>query len=105
MLDNDQSVRIDLAQQNIVAQATLQDHIIGGNAGDGGQTLHWHPFPKPYLFAGGNEVRVVLQRLTGYPTLDAEGEFPVLPTARVTLVTSVHRRDYRTQPPRRIDAG
>lgn len=102
LLDNDQTIRIDLAQENITAQATLQDLVVGGSSGDGGQVVHWHPFPKPYLLAGGNEIRVELQRLTGYPNLDDDN--PVLPVARAALVTSVHRRDFRTQPPQRVRA-
>lgn len=102
-LDADQTVRIELAQQNVTAQATVQDLLVGGLAGAGGGTQHWHPFPKPYLFAGGNEVNVIVRRLTAYPDLDEQN--PVRPTLHVTLVTSVHRAEYRSVPPQRIQGG
>lgn len=99
LLDADQVVDIDLAQQNVTAQAILQDGLVGG-INDAGQTAHWHPFPHPYLMAGGNEIRLTVRRLTGYPDL-AEDE-PVLPTIRLTLVTAVFRKGFRTTQPHRV---
>lgn len=102
LVDQDQTIRIELAQENVTANATLQDHVVGGAQGSTGG-IHWHPFPVPYLLAGGNEVNVVLRRLTSYPLLSVEPEIPVLPIAHVTLVTGVHRKDFRTVPPQRRD--
>lgn len=96
LVDNDQVVEIQLAQQNITAQALLQDELVGGHAGVSGG-VHWHPFPHPYLMAGGNNVRLVVTRLNGYPDLDEDN--PVLPVCRAALVTAVFRKGFRTVAP------
>jgi hypothetical protein len=101
-LDADQLIRIDLAQQNIVAQPTLQDTVTGGLAGRGGGVTHWHPFPHPYLLAGGNNIDVEVTRITGYP--DLAQDLPVHPVCYATLVTAVFRRGLRTVPPSRVHA-
>lgn len=96
MVDNDQVIQISLAQQNITAQQIEQSALVGGHAGDNGG-VHWHPFPHPYLMAGGNNVEVEVTRLTGYPPLDDDN--PVLPVCRATLVTAVFRKGFRTVAP------
>ena len=101
LLDADQVVEVNLAQQNITAQATPQDQLVGGIPSDaGGGAVHWHPFPHPYLMAGGNEIRIVVTRLTSYPNLDDDN--PVLPVVRATLVTAVFRKGFRTTQPHRV---
>lgn len=102
-LDSDQMIRIDLAQQNICAQPTLQDTVVGGTAGGGGTVVHWHPFPHPYLCAGANNIALRVVRLTGYPDL-AQG-VPVHPVCHATLVTAVFKDGLRTVPPSRVYAG
>lgn len=80
-LDVDQDVRVELAQQNILMDRTDQALFVGG-PGIGGSFV-WHPFPCPYPFRGGNNVRVTVTRTTSYPLVtnaqeqDVEGIFPV----------------------------
>lgn len=94
-LDADQTVEIKLSQQNITAGGVLQDHITGGGQGI---TAHWHPFPKPYLMAGGNEILIFVRRITSYIPLNG-GD--VEPRCFATLVTQILRGDRRTVPPHR----
>lgn len=83
-LHDEQKVRIDLAQQNIVTQALRQDLLQGARG------INFHPFPVPYLMRGGNNVRIAIRRLVPYPTITvSEEEFPLLPTAEVVLVCGV----------------
>lgn len=101
-VDFQQTVRVELAQQNVTAQPIVQSTLIGGHSGDGGGVVHWHPFQRPYALAGGNEIRITVQRLTSYPLLSTDPEIAVLPVCHVTIVTAVYRKDMRTVPPRRI---
>lgn len=87
-LDQEQSVSINLAQQNITADRVHQAQLCGELAG-----LHWHPFPAPFPMAGGNNVVLDLTRLTSYPTL---GEAPVTPQVRGVLLAGVLRADLAT---------
>ena len=72
-LDDDQTVQIDLAQQNVIVRAIHQRTLCGK------QGIHWHPFPCSYPFRGGNNMFVRLRRLTSYPAA-------VLPKVRVTVI-------------------
>lgn len=83
-LDDDQAVTINLSRQNITTQAVHQATLQGRS----GQ--HWHPFPKPYLFRGGNNCLIEVTRLVGYPTI---GDVAVLPVCRATLITAVSVSD------------
>lgn len=85
----EQTVRINLSQQNISADAVLQSTLCG----DG---QHWHPFPAPFPMAGGNEIEVEIQRVSSYP--DYNNKTPVIPEVYVTLVAAVLRTDL-SQPP------
>jgi len=90
--DDEQTVSVELAQQNPLSSSTLQSLV----QGQGG--YHWHPWPVPFPMAGGNNITVRIRRVTGYPLL-AGAE--VLPEVYGTLVTAVLRADYGTVPPRR----
>jgi hypothetical protein len=80
-LDDDQLVSINLARQNITTNTGVHQRTLQGRVG-----LHWHPFPKPYLFRGANNCSVEVTRLVDYPTI---GDAPVLPVLRGTLITAV----------------
>ncbi len=83
-VDSDQSVFIDLAQQNVIARP-MHQRTLTGQAG-----RNWHPFPAPYPFRGGNNLHVVLRRLNPYPlVLDGDVLVQVFPTVHVTLVCGV----------------
>ncbi len=83
--DEEQRIKIDFAQQNIIAKPLMQALLTGRQNG-----IHWHPLPSPYLLRGSNVVRVEAVRITGYPTLGtAQEPFDIIPTIDVGLVTSV----------------
>lgn len=79
-IDDEQSVRISLAQQNITAGFVLQPLICGAGG------VNWHPFPIPFGFRGSNIIEIEVRRETAYPTY-VEG-FPILPTLHIGLVTT-----------------
>lgn len=79
-----QKIRIDFAQQNITARP-IHQLTLTGSRGE-----NWHPLPVPYLLRGGNQVRLTLTRTAPYPTfMVGDIEFPLFPTAEVTLVCGV----------------
>lgn len=88
-LQNDQTVRINLSQQNISADAVLQTTICGTET-------HWHPFPAPFPMAGGNEIEVEIVRMSDYPSY-SDGT-PIIPEVYVTLLAAVLRTDMSNQP-------
>ena len=81
-LDGDQDVKMDLAQQNVTADRTDQNLLVGGPVASGGGVV-WHPFACPYPFRGGNNVTIEVRRTTAYPLIlpltddPVEGIFPV----------------------------
>lgn len=82
--DDEQTVQITLAQQNLTNRATHQATL----QGRGG--VHWHTFSKPYLFRGGNQIVANLTRLQSYPIVQQER---ITPSVRGTLVTAVLKKD------------
>jgi len=88
-LDDEAEFRIDLAQQNVTAEAITVKGMCGRNG------TNWHPFSTPYPMAGGNNIQMTVRRLVGYPTI---GDAAVQPVCRVTLVTASFRADMRTVP-------
>lgn len=87
-IDQEQTVRINLAQQNITADRVHQAALCGEYQG-----LHWHPFPAPFPMAGGNNVVLDVVRLVGYPQIN---DADVLPECRAVLLAGVLRADLRT---------
>lgn len=82
--DGEQLVSVDMAQQNVTAEPIHQDTLTGARG------TNWHPFPVPYLWRGGNQVRLQFTRLVAYPSvLDGQVETPIFPTVYVTLVCGV----------------
>jgi hypothetical protein len=59
-LDDQQTITMRMAQQNVVLEETLQRLSQGANG------INWHPFALPYPFRGGNSITVDLKRVTGY---------------------------------------
>lgn len=92
--DAEQTVRITLSQQNITADAPLQDHVCGLDG------VYWAPFPIPYPMAGGNNAEFVITRLTNYPQLNQEN---IIPVVHLTMVTIQARDQAQTMPPMRVD--
>lgn len=91
--DNEQTVTITLAQQNITAELLYQPHLTGHDG------INWAPFPAPFPMAGGNNIEVTVSRVSSYPQFnDAE----ILPTCTATIVAAVLRADLRSSPPRRV---
>ena len=71
-LDEEQTLTTELTQSNIIVRAAMQSTVTGRRG------FHWHPFSVPYLWRGGNNLTMVITRLTSYPDY-------ILPTAHVTL--------------------
>lgn len=94
-LDNEQSVRINLSQQNITAEATFQAQLTG----QGG--IYWSPFPVPFPMAGANNVSVDVVRLTPYPQIDGE---LIVPRCEATIIALQARNSEQTMPPMRVSS-
>lgn len=73
LLDSDQDINIDLAQQNVTAKKADQGATIGGGPG----APVWHPWACPYPFRGGNNLTVVVTRTVSYPLITGPNEQPV----------------------------
>ena len=72
-LDGEQTVGVNLSQQNVTAQPMLQSQLTG--RGDSA----WHPFSAPYPMAGGNTVNLQVRRVTGYPDfIESDAVEPVV---------------------------
>ena len=95
-VDGEQSVRIELAQQNITADSVL-DVQLTGRAG-----IHWHPFPVPFPMAGANSITVEITRLSPYPQL---GGSSITPQVSVSILAAVMRADLKTAAPHRVHGG
>lgn len=60
-IDDDQDVKVELAQQNVVVDPANQALVQGAKG------IHWHPLACPYPFRGGNNVVLTIRRRTAYP--------------------------------------
>lgn len=94
-VDEEQSIRLELTQQSIIAKAVPQS-LVQGHGG-----FVFHAFPTPFAMAGGNTVNVVIRRLTSYPFINAERPNP---RVDVVLVCRMLRADRLTQIPLRRKA-
>lgn len=92
-IDDEQTVRIALSQQNITAEATLQVQLTGKSG------VYWAPFPVPFPMAGGNDISVTVQRVSAYPTIDQQ---QIKPVCFATILAAVARNEAQTVPTRRI---
>ena len=97
-VDAEQTVFINLAQQNITAELLPQMHLTGHDG------INWAPFPAPFPMAGANDITVEVRRTTSYPTVTGanEQQIEVTPICRVTILAAVLRTDMRTSPVRRV---
>ena len=95
-LDDEQTVRIDISQQNITAEPTLQVQLTGKSG------VYWAPFPIPFPMAGGNNVTIRIQRVTAYPQLN---QTQIQPVVFATILASQARNRDQTMPTRRILAA
>lgn len=78
-LDQEQTLTMRMAQQNVVVDETLQSLVCG----DG---VHWHPFELPYPFRGGNNITVDVNRLTSY---SLPGSDPLVTIDAVTVQAAI----------------
>jgi hypothetical protein len=92
-LDNEQTVFVNLSQQNITAEATMQSQLTG----NGG--IYWSPFAVPFPMAGANNIALDITRRTPYPNI---GGSPVLPVVDVTIIAAQARTGPQTMPPMRV---
>jgi len=60
-IDDDQDVKVDLSQQNVVVDPANQALLQGAKG------IHWHPLSCPYPFRGGNNIVLRVVRRTPYP--------------------------------------
>ncbi len=94
-LDGEQTVGINLSQQNVTAQPMLQSQLVGK-----GDSV-WHPFPAPYPMAGGNSVNLEIRRLTGYPPFIESGEV-IEPVVFATLLVAEFKATRSTTSVKRV---
>lgn len=94
-VDDEQTVRIALSQQNLTAEPTLGVQLYGKSG------VYWAPFPVPFPMAGGNNIAVTVQRVTAYPNIQ---QTQIHPTCFATILAAVARNSEQTVPTRRIDA-
>lgn len=83
-LDEEQTMTTELTQSNIIVRAVLQTLFVGRGG------IHWHPLPVPYPWGGGNNITLVITRLTAYP----DG---ILPTCHVALEGVTYVKDSGTE--------
>ena len=76
-INDDQEVRLELSQQSVFAQFVNQKALCGKN----GEI--WHPFATPFVVAGGNDFKLEVRRIIGFPSI---GGHPVLPYVSATLI-------------------
>lgn len=93
-VDDEQTVRIALSQQNITAEATLQVQLTGKSG------VYWAPFPVPFPMAGANDIAITITRVTSYPEMDGELITPVI---HGVIVAAVARNTEQTMAPLRQD--
>lgn len=79
-LDEEQTLTTELTQSNIVVRSMLQTLLVGRGG------VHWHPLSVPYPWGGGNNLTLVVTRLTAYPA-------GVLPTCHVGLEGVTYVKD------------
>jgi hypothetical protein len=85
LLDSDQDVEVNLAEQNVVVKRADQGAMLGGGA----TSYVWHPFACPYPFRGGNNINIIVKRTVSYPLIVGPDETPVqgiFPVCKVVLV-------------------
>ena len=92
-VDDEQTVRIALSQQNITAEQTLQVQVTGKSG------VYWAPFPVPFPMAGGNDIAVSVTRVTPYSQIDGN---LIIPTCFATILAAVARNTEQTVPTRRV---
>ncbi len=93
-VDNEQTVEINLSQQDITGGPTLQVQLTG----NGG--FYWSPFGVPFPMAGGNNIRITVRRISPYPLLN---DVPVTPEVFGTIIGAQARESEQTSPVLRRD--
>lgn len=91
--DSEFTVRMEVAQQSVFLEPMLLPLITGQEG------IHWHTFANPYPVAGGNNLSIVMRRVTSYPII--VGEDPIVPTIYGGIIASQFRGDFQTVPPHR----
>jgi hypothetical protein len=98
-VDGEQTIAIQLSQQSIAVEPTLQKQLVGGQDG-----IYWHPFPIPFPMAGGNDITLTFTRATSYPAFPST-EALIVPTVRATIYAATARADFKTIAPMRVHGG
>lgn len=91
-VDDEQTMRVELSQQNITAEETLQVQVTGKSG------VYWAPFPVPFPMAGANDISLTVKRVTPYPQINSA---LVIPTCFATIVAAVARNSEQTVAVRR----
>lgn len=86
-VDDEQTVRVELSQQNITAEETLQVQVTGKSG------VYWAPFAVPFPMAGANNITLTVKRVTPYPQIN---NALVVPTCFATIVAAVARNSEQT---------
>jgi hypothetical protein len=95
-LDDEQTVKVELSQQNITAEPTLQVQLTGKSG------VYWAPFPVPFPMAGSNTINVTVTRATGYPEIQ---DVQIKPVVYGVIVAAVARNSEQTMAPLRREPG
>jgi hypothetical protein len=93
-VDPEQSIKIELTQQNVLSDPILQPLVVGQGGG------YWAPFVAPFVMAGGNNIDIVIRRATSYPTIGGDAITPQVHVAAVGMTG--RKKDSRSQPPTRF---
>jgi hypothetical protein len=88
-IDDKQSARIQLTQQNVTQQPVPQSVFTGGPGGV------WRPWPTIYWFRAANQIVVEVRRLVSYPAIvNGVNIFRPVPEVNVTFITAQLNSDY-----------
>lgn len=93
-VDDEQSVKVSLSQQNITTDSVLQVQLVGKSG------VYWAPFPVPFPMAGANDIQIEVIRDTSYPFFDQA--VPILPKLKGSLAMAQFRPGAQTMPPIRV---
>lgn len=96
VVDHQQTVEINLTQNNITLRNSVPQSSIQGKGG-----YVWHGFPVAYPGAGGNDVNIYVRRQTAYPIMRG---VRINPKVHITLVSIILRGDRPTMAIQRRDA-
>lgn len=92
-VDLEQTVKIELTQQNILSDPILQPMVVGNGGG------YWAPFVAPFVMQGGNNITIEITRATSYPTIGGDIITPQVHVAAIGMTG--RKNDFKTVPSHR----